>query len=215
MKNLSQQIAADLAQIGAVKFTPNAPIRFKSGILSPVYVDNRIIPYHYATWEKVIAQFIHVAKHNCEPFDVIAGIATGGIPHSAVLAYQLKKQSVYVRKEEKEHGLKNRVEGGDVSQKQVLLVEDMITTGGSSLSGVTALRESGAMVNECVAIVSYNFPEAKTAFSEAKMTLHTLTTFPVILSEAQELGLVDDKTAHLVTDWLSDPHGWAKRQGLS
>ncbi len=214
MKNLSQQIASDLVTIGAVKFTPNAPIRFKSGILSPVYVDNRIIPYYTATWEKVIAQFIHVAKHNCEPFDVIAGIATGGIPHSAVLAYQLKAPSVYVRKEEKEHGLKNRVEGGDVSGKRVLLVEDMITTGGSSLSGVTSLRDSGATVTECVAIVSYNFPEAKTAFSEANMTLHTLTTFPVILAEAQELGLVTEQTANLITDWLSDPHGWANRQGL-
>lgn len=215
MKTLSAQIASDLAQIGAVKFTPHNPIRFKSGILSPVYVDNRIIPYHPVTWERVITQFIHIAEKNCAPFDIVAGIATGGIPHSAVISYQTKVPSVYVRKEEKEHGMKNRVEGGDVSQKSILLVEDMITTGGSSLSGVSALRDSGAIVNDCIAIVSYDFPEAKHAFVNANVQLHTLTTFPIILAEAQALGLVDEAQAHLVTDWLQDPHGWAKRQGLS
>lgn len=206
--DLSHQIALSLVQIGAVKFTPHQPITFKSGILSPVYVDNRIIPYHPAVWEKVIAQFIHIATETCPPFDIVAGIATGGIPHSAVIGYQLKKPAVYVRKEEKEHGLKNRVEGGDVSQKSVLLVEDMITTGGSSLSGVSALRDSGAIVNECIAIVSYDFPEAKQAFATANMHLHTLTTFPIILSEAHQAGLVDDTTAQIVTAWLKNPHGW-------
>jgi len=208
-KDLSQQIALSLVQIGAVKFTPNNPIKFKSGILSPVYVDNRIIPYHPTVWEKVISQFIHIATHTCTSFDIVAGIATGGIPHSAVIGYQLKKPAVYVRKEEKEHGLKNRVEGGDVSNKNVLLVEDMITTGGSSLSGVLALRDSGAVVSECIAIVSYDFPEAKQAFASANMHLHTLTTFPIILSEARESDLVDDQTAQIVTTWLSNPHEWS------
>ncbi len=208
-KDLSQQIALSLVQIGAVKFTPNNPIKFKSGILSPVYVDNRIIPYHPSVWEKVIAQFVHIATQICTPFDIVAGIATGGIPHSAVIGYQLKKPAVYVRKEEKEHGLKNRVEGGDVSHKTVLLVEDMITTGGSSLSGVSALRDSGAVVNECIAIVSYDFPEAKQAFLSANMHLHTLTTFPIILSEAREASLVDDQTAQIVTTWLANPHEWS------
>jgi len=215
MKTLTEEIASSLVKIAAVKFTADKPIRFKSGILSPVYVDNRIIPYHPAVWEQVITHFIHVAMQICEPFDVVAGIATGGIPHSAVIAYSIKTPSVYVRKEEKEHGLKNRVEGGDVTHKRVLLIEDMITTGGSSLSGVQALRESGAIVGDCIAIVSYDFPEAKTAFAEAKILLHTLTTFPIILDEAKTLGVVDEGTFALVSDWLSDPHGWAGRHNLS
>lgn len=214
MKTLSQQIASSLMQIGAVKFRPQSPIRFKSGILSPVYVDNRIIPYYPAVWEKVIEQFIQIAQNFCEPFEVVGGVATGGIPHSAVIAYTLKKPSVYIRKEEKEHGLKNRVEGGNVIDKRVLLIEDMITTGGSSLSGVRALRDSGAHVEDCIAIVSYDFPEAKTAFANAQVRLHTLTTFHTILSEAQGSGIVDETTFHLVTDWLLDPYGWAERHHL-
>ena len=215
MKPLTEEIASSLVKIGAVKFTADKPIRFKSGILSPVYVDNRIIPYHPTVWEQVITGFIHIAMHICEPFDVVAGIATGGIPHSATIAYSIKTPSVYVRKEEKEHGLKNRVEGGDVTQKRVLLIEDMITTGGSSLSGVGALRESGAIVSDCIAIVSYDFPEAKTAFAEANIVLHTLTTFPIILDEAKALGVVDEATFARVSDWLSDPHGWAGRHNFA
>lgn len=215
MKTLSEEIASALVQIGAVTFKPEAPVRFKSGILSPVYVDNRIIPYHPSVWDKVMTQFTHVARHLCKPFDVVAGIATGGIPHSATLAYNLKIPSVYVRKEEKEYGLKNRVEGGDVRNKHVLLIEDMITTGGSSLSGVSALRDNGAIVDDCIAIVSYNFPEATIAFDEAKVTLHTLTTFSIILNEAKQLGVLNEKMVVLVLDWLSDPHGWAGRHNLS
>ena len=126
-------VARALLEIDAVVFTPDAPITFKSGIKSPVYVDNRRVPFWPAQWRVVLDGFAQAARGLT--FDVIAGIAVGGVPHSSALAYLLGAPSVFVRKEAKEHGTRSQIEGGDVSGKTVLLVEDLVTTGGSSLAG--------------------------------------------------------------------------------
>src|SRR5262249_25593772 len=146
-------------------------------------------------------------------FDVIAGIEVGGIPHSAALGYSLLKPSVFVRKQAKEHGTQNRVEGGSVAGKRVLLVEDLVTTGGSSLSGVEALRQQGAVVEDCLAIVSDGFPQSIEAFAQAGVRLHTLTSFPVILREAGHYFAGDDRA--IIEDWLRDPTGWPQRHGFA
>ncbi len=207
-------IAEALLAIGGVGFRLEQPITFKSGIVSPVYCDNRTFPFWPAQWKKVIEGFAALIEREGLTFDVIGGIETAGIPHSAALGYATARPSVFIRKQAKEHGKRNRIEGGEVAGKQVLLVEDLVTTGGSSLSGVAALREAGATVTDCLAIISYGFPEATDAFAAAGVRLHTLTSFDAVLREALGRGLLDDPGAATVRDWLGEPHGWALRRSL-
>lgn len=207
MKN-SEVIAGLLLEIKAIGFAPKAPIQFKSGMLSPVYVDNRTLPFFPNVWKQVVKGMAGVIKEQALTFDVIAGIETAGIPHSAALSYLLGKPSVFVRKKVKDHGTKSRIEGGAVRGKTVLLIEDHVTTGGSSLAGVTALRDAGARVTDCVSITSYGFTEAVTAFEQAEVKLHTLTDFPTILAEAERRGLIDGALRESVSVWMSDPWGW-------
>lgn len=212
---MTQAIARALLDIDAVGFSPHAPITFKSGIVSPVYVDNRRLPYHPAQWRTIIDGFASLIAEQSLTFDLIAGVAVGGIPHSSALAYTLERPSVFVRKAAKSHGTTQRVEGGDVAGKTVLLVEDLVTTGGSSLDGVQALRDAGALVTDVLAIVSYGFAEAQHNFTSAEVNLHTLTDFSVLLDEAQHLNKFDDDAAALIRDWFRDPHNWQERHSSS
>jgi len=211
--NFQKEVARALLNIGAVGFKPKEPITFKSGIISPAYVDNRKFPFYPAEWKKIIQGFSVLIKNNNIETDVIAGVEAAGIPHSSALGFFMGKPSVFVRKQAKEHGLKKRVEGGDVKGKKVLLVEDLVSTGSSSLSVVQALRDEGAVVNDCVIIITYNFKESVEAFNNAKVKLHALTNFPVVLEEAVLMGKIVLEEKKIVEDWLKDPHGWAGRQG--
>jgi orotate phosphoribosyltransferase len=208
INTVQEQVARALLEIEAVKFRPREPYTFKSGIRSPVYVDNRRLIFWPAQWRIVIEGFRDLIATRGIAFDVIAGIAAGGIPHSSALAYLLEKRSVFVRKETKEHGTGSRIEGGDVAGKRVLLIEDMVTTGGSSLSGVEALRETGAVVEDCLSITSYGFAEAQRAFDAAGVRLHPLTPFSTIASEASKMGLFGEGDLALIEAWMRDPHGW-------
>ncbi len=206
----TQLVAQALLKIGAVGFSPDKPITFKSGILSPVYVDNRRLIYHPGAWRVVISAFEAVL--NTLDYEIIAGIETAGIPHSSVLAYNMVKPSVFVRKQAKEHGTKSRIEGGVVEGRRVVLIEDVITTGGSSLSGVDALRADNAHVIDLCAIVSYQLPEAVSAFAAARVNLHTLTTFSVIIDEALQIGIFKTGEEAVIRDWLASPRDWAERR---
>ena len=208
------EIAEALIEINGVGFRPDNPITFKSGMKSPVYCDNRAFPFWPQQWAKVIHGFEKLIAEEDIPCDIVGGIEAAGIPHSAALGFSTAKPSVFIRKEAKEHGTKKRVEGGDVSGKHVLLVEDLVTTGMSSLSGVQALRAEGAVVTDCLAIISYNFAEAVEQFAEAGVRLHPLTTFEAVLEIAVQRSMIDEMGAASVRDWLSDPRGWAARKGL-
>lgn len=209
---MKEAVAKALLEINAVGFSPKIPIHFKSGILSPVYVDNRRLPYHPQQWQVVIESFQEKIAGENITFNVIAGVAVGGVPHSSALGFTMQKPSVFVRKEAKGHGKGQRIEGGDIEGKQVLLVEDLVTTGGSSsLSGVEALRESGAIVDTMMAIVSYGFQEAGDNFASAKVNLLTLTDFSTILQIALEMGKFGKEEHAIIDDWFKDPHGWASR----
>jgi len=204
----SAAVARALLAAGTVTLTPDEPVTFKSGLRSPVYVDNRRLIFQPAPWRTVIDAFA-AALPAGEP--VIAGVESAGIPHSSALAFSVGLPSVFVRKAAKEHGLGRRIEGGDVSGQQTILVEDMVTTGGSSLSAVEALRESGAQVADCFAIITYGFSEAVRAFDEAAVTLTTLTTFETVVAEALSAGAINERAADLVRSWLADPHAWDGR----
>jgi orotate phosphoribosyltransferase len=211
---LDEQVAQALLAIGAVGFKPDDPIRFKSGILSPVYVDNRRLIFHPQQWHVIVEAMRQHLEEAALKFDVIAGVETAGIPHSSALAYSLNKPSVFVRKQAKEHGTRSRVEGGDVSGLRVLLIEDLVTTGGSSLAGVEALREAGAVIEECLAITSYGFAMSEQSFKVMHVRLHTLTPFSTLVREAFKQNIFGEDQMTIIEDWLVDPHGWGERQGF-
>ena len=208
----SRAVAQAMLEIGAVSFVPDAPVTFKSGIVSPVYCDGRKLPFAPGAWHTVIAGFEELICEQSIAFDVLGGIETAGIPHSAALSFAMNRPSIFIRKAAKEHGLKRRVEGGDVTRMRVLLVEDVVTTGGSSLSGVTALREEGGVVEDCLAILRYDFANAMARFSEAGVRLHTLTTFEDLLACAADTGVLDARGVKTLHDWVADPQGWAARR---
>ncbi|MBN1681051.1 MAG: orotate phosphoribosyltransferase [Anaerolineae bacterium] len=208
VKELQAQVAGALLECGAVIFTPDEPITFKSGIKAPVYIDNRRLPFFPFQWQIVIEGFKQLIALDGCAFNVIAGIEAAGIPHSSALAYVLKVPSVFVRKQAKEHGTRSRIEGGDVDGKRVLLVEDMITTGGSSLAGVEALREVGATVEDCICVASYGFEEAARAFEAAHVRLHVLAPFAAIVLEASRLGRCGEYELEALEAWSRDPHNW-------
>lgn len=201
-------VAHALLSIGAVGFSLDKPITFKSGIQSPVYVDNRRLPFHPQEWQVVLDGFAHLIAEQNITFDALAGIETAGIPHSAALGFLLKKPSLFIRKKIKDHGTKSRIEGGDVTGKTVLLLEDLVTTGGSSLAGVEALRETGATVTNCLVIVSYGFAESTKNFAAASVALRPLTTFDTILQTAVAEKRITTAQRQTVETWLTDPWGW-------
>jgi len=202
------KIAQALLNIGAVAFCPTNPVTFTSGLKSPVYVDNRKFPFWPKEWRFIIEGFSQKIKDKRIQFDVIAGIETAGIPHSSALAYVLKNPSVFVRKKPKEHGTKSKIEGGNIRGKRVLLIEDLVTTGKSSLAGVEALREEGAQIDTCFVIVTYGFPESQKAFERARVNLCALTSFEVILKEAEKLAKISPKDRESIQAWIQNPYAW-------
>jgi len=211
---MEKEIAQALIKIEAVGFNVENPITFKSGIKSPVYVDNRKLPFHPNEWKIVLNGFKEIIEKNKIDFDIIAGVESGGIPHSAALGFLLQKPSIFVRKKAKEHGTKSMVEGGSVKGRKVLLVEDLVSTGVSSLAGIESIRAEGGIVNDCLVIASYDFNEAKEAFDKAKVKLHPSTSFPVIFGEAISSGKISEMDGVKVKKWYGNPHGWAKKYGF-
>ncbi len=210
----SREIAEALIAIDGVGFRPSAPITFKSGIKSPVYCDNRRFPFWPEQWAKVIRGFEGLIAEREIAVEVVGGVEAAGISHSAALGFSMRTPSVFIRKELKDHGTKKRVEGGDVTGKRVVLVEDLVTTGGSSIAAIEALRAEGALVTDCLAIISYDFPEAVHLFALSGVRLHATTTFPVVLECALRQGMIDEAGAAVVRDWLDEPRSWAKRHGF-
>jgi orotate phosphoribosyltransferase len=210
----SREIADALIAIEGVSFRPTAPITFKSGIVSPVYCDNRRFPFFPEQWAKVIHGFEALIAERKIAAEVVAGVEAAGIPHSAALGFSMRLPSVFIRKELKEHGTRKRVEGGDVTGRRVVLVEDLVSTGGSSIAAVEALRAEGALVSDCLAILSYNFPEAVELFERAGVRLHAATTFQAALECALQHKKIDEAGAAVVRDWLEEPRSWTKRHGF-
>lgn len=206
----TRQVAHILLETQSVGFSVSEPFRFKSGMLSPVYVDNRRLPFFPTHWRTILEAFQALVTELGLEYDIVAGIESAGIPHSAALGLLEQKPSVFVRKKIKDHGTKKGVEGGSVQDARVLLFEDHVSTGLSSLAGVTHLRKAGARVDDCIAITSYGFTEAVNAFAAKKVALHTLTTFSVILDVALEKKLVSAEEQAEVAAWLPDPWEWTR-----
>jgi orotate phosphoribosyltransferase len=203
-------VADALLNAGVVGFAFESPLTFKSGIVSPVYLDNRKLLMHSASWRIVVCALKDVVESLNLGQTVIAGIETAGIPHASALAYEMMLPTVFVRKQAKDHGLQRRIEGGDVAGRSVILIEDQISTGGSSLSGVEALREAGATVDHCLAVTSYGFPLAQAAFVNAHVQLHMLVTFADLLPPIRAGNLLTAEQLKSLEGWLADPYGWGE-----
>ena len=201
-------VAGALLDISALRYVPDAPLTLRSGIRSPVYVDNRRLISHPQQWHSVIAGMRALICEEALDYDAIAGIAVGGVPHSAALAFTLGCPTVFVRKEAKGHGLQGRIDGGEVAGRQVLLVEDMVTTGGSSLSGVEALRAAGARVTDCLSITSFDLAEMRQAFEREQVRLWPLAGLGCLLQAAVQRGLIDAAAQAQIEAWQRNPRDW-------
>ncbi len=207
----SRRLAADLLSIGAVAFSPDRPFTWASGLLSPVYCDNRLTLGHPAIRRRITDGF--AAAVSDLHFDVVAGTATAGIPHAAWLADRLGLPMVYVRSAAKGHGRGRRVEGPLDPGARVVVVEDLVSTGMSSLSAVEGLRDEGAEVVALVAIFSYGLPAARDAVARAGVDVRVLTTFDVLLEEAVGSGRISGEGAASLRAWYEDPNGWSRERG--
>ena len=201
-------VAEKLLQINAIKLNPEQPFTWASGWKSPIYCDNRkILSFPY------IRDFIKSEMCNVifSRFDaeIVAGVATAGIPWGAMVSDQLKLPFIYVRPKPKEHGLGNQIEGFYENGQKVLVVEDLISTGKSSLQVVAVLRKEGLQVEGIVSIFNYAFPEAADDFKKEGIEYYSLTTYPVLIELAIERHIITEKQQEVLLKWQKDPSKWA------
>jgi orotate phosphoribosyltransferase len=214
MNETAEDVAKILLEIKAVTLSPQKPYRYASGILSPIYCDNRLLMSYPDKRRKIIAYLAELIKERHLEFDVVAGIASSGIPHAAWLADKLGKPMIYIRKETKEHGKENLIEGKLDKGQRVLIVEDLVSTGGSSINGVEAVRSQGGVVNHCVAIFTYEMEKAKDAFRNANCELITLSNFTTLIKTAKEMEYIGPEESGKVLAWNKDPQNWGRKMGL-
>ncbi|WP_179345475.1 orotate phosphoribosyltransferase [Winogradskyella ursingii] len=207
-KETAKQTAEVLLQINAIKLQPDEPFTWASGWKSPIYCDNRII-LSYPVIRNYIRETMarHIEDHYGK-IDVIAGVATGAIGIGALVADYLNLPFVYVRPEAKAHGRQNQIEGFIEKGQNVVVVEDLISTGKSSLNAVKALNEAQVNVKGMVAIFSYGFDVAKQNFEDAKVELHTLGNYENLLEQALDTNYINSKQQHILAQWNSNPSEW-------
>ncbi len=205
----AEKIARRLLEAGAVKLQPNSPFTWASGLRSPIYCDNRVLLSYPSIRREVIDGLEELAA-TMDGIDGIAGVATAGIPHGALLADRLELPFVYIRSKAKEHGRQNQIEGRVEPGKRYLVVEDLISTGGSSLKAIDALRAAGGKTAGAVAIFSYEFPAALRAFQQAEVPLATISGYTTLLQEAASTGYISAGEVTALTAWREDPRAWSE-----
>jgi len=208
MKTLEKSVAEKLLKIKAVKLQPNNPFVWASGWNSPIYCDNRkTLSYpHIRTYIKIELARLIVEMY--PDVEVIAGVATGAIAQGALVADALGLPFVYVRTTPKDHGLENMIEGDLRPRQKVVVIEDLISTGGSSLKAVEAIRNDGSEVLGMVAIFTYGFPMAEQKFKLAKVKLTTLCSYEAILSEALAINYISANDIETLQEWRQNPSTW-------
>ncbi len=208
----SRRIAEDLLEIGAVSFAPDTPFTWASGLKSPVYCDNRLTISYPAVRSRIRDGFRATLEANGIEPEVIVGTATAGIPHAAWLAGALELPMAYVRSEAKAHGTSSQIEGRIKSGTRVVVIEDLVSTGGSSGRVVEALRRKGANVAAVLAIFSYELGQSEETFRKMDLPLYTLTNFDELFTAAGARSELSDRTIRSIREWRSDPEGWSARR---
>lgn len=208
---MKMAIAKNLINLGAVKFSPNDPFTYASGLKGPIYCDNRIILSHVGFRDLVIESFIKVIEEKNLSYDLLGGIATAGIPHAAFIADRLKRPMVYVRPKAKDHGRKNQVEGDYRPGQRVLLFEDLVNQGASLEESMTGLKASELVCDTCLCVVDYQMQGAQTKLRDLSIQLFSLTDFSSLISQAFELSLINREGLNLLKEWHADPKAWSAK----
>ncbi|HLG03658.1 MAG TPA: orotate phosphoribosyltransferase [Bacteroidia bacterium] len=209
---IASKVAEFLLQIKAVKLQPQQPFTWASGWKSPIYCDNRKTLSYPMIRTYIRQQFVKIIGDNFPTPDVIAGVATGAISHGVLVAEEMGLPFVYIRPEPKKHGLGNMVEGEIKSGQSVIIIEDLISTGGSSLRAVEVLREAGCEVKGMAAIFTYGFPDAIENFRKADVPLITLCDYPSLLRQALKDDFVSDSEIATLEAWRDSPATWGGKQ---
>jgi orotate phosphoribosyltransferase len=207
-------IASLLLERSAVTLRPEEPFRYSSGILSPIYTDNRVLISYPDARDKIVTALVESATQFGE-LDAVAGTATAGIPWAAWIADRLELPMVYVRSKAKSHGQQNQIEGTLGEGAKTLIIEDLVSTGGSCLNAVAAVREAGAVPVGVAAIFTYGMQSALDGFTAADVPLKTLTDFKTLVEAAANQGTLDADAQAKVLEWAEDPSGWAAKMGLA
>lgn len=210
MDTLKKEFAKKLLDVKAIKLQPNNPFTWASGWKSPFYCDNRKTLSFPDLRTFVKLQLVHTVLAHFPEADSVAGVATGAIAQGALVADTLNMPFVYVRSKAKDHGMQNLIEGELAPGAKVVVVEDLISTGGSSLKAVAALREAGYEVVGMVASYTYGFPVAAQAFADAGVRLETLTDYDHVVAQALATGYIAETDVELLHEWRKDPANWKK-----
>ncbi|MBC7428782.1 MAG: orotate phosphoribosyltransferase [Bacteriovorax sp.] len=206
---MKMDIAKNLINLGAVKFSPQNPFTYASGLKGPIYCDNRLILSQVEFRDLVIASFIKVIEENKLRFDHLGGIATAGIPHAAFVADRMKRSMVYVRPKAKDHGGKNQVEGLYKAGDKVLLFEDLVNQGASLEDSMTGLNGAELSCDACLCVVDYEMIGAQERLRNLSIQLFALTDFTSLTMAAFELNLINQDGLNLLKEWHADPKAWS------
>lgn len=207
-EKIEKQIAELLLQINAIKLSPENPFTWASGWKSPIYCDNRIILSYVKARHQVAQQMAEYIKQNYPTVELIAGVATGAIGIGILVAELLNLPFVYVRPEPKKHGRQNQIEGSVSQNQKTVVIEDLISTGMSSINAVKALRNSSLDMLGMVAIFSYAFDISKENFEKENVKLHTLSNYHFLLEKAIEIGYISEKELDTLNQWRISPDKW-------
>jgi len=211
MDNCARKTADYLLQINAIKLQPSNPFTWASGWKSPIYCDNRKTLSFPEVRSFIRDSFAELVKKNYPDVEMIAGVATGAIAHGALVADKMGLPFIYVRSGAKEHGLGNQIEGYFKPGQKVVVIEDLISTGGSSLSAVKALREAGCVVMGMAAIFTYEFKKAADGFDAENCRLFTLSNYSVLVDSALSTGYIGDAETETLKNWRINPESWGTK----
>lgn len=209
MKTVETLLAEKLLKISAIQLQPDMPFTWASGWNSPIYTDNRKTLSYPTIRNFIKVELTRIILEQYPEAEAIAGVATGAIAQGALVAEELGAPYVYVRSKPKDHGLENLIEGNLIPGQKVVVVEDLVSTGGSSLKAVESIRNAGCEVVGMVAIFTYGFPVAEKAFKEADVNLTTLTNYNAMLEAALNTGFIQEKDLKTLRSWRNDPANWA------
>lgn len=209
-KNTAQETVEKLLNINAIKLSPSSPFTWSSGWKSPIYCDNRLI-LSYPEIRNYVREEIgeNIKKNYCDT-NLIAGVATGAIGIGALVADYLKLPFVYVRPEAKKHGRKNQIEGRINKNQNVIIIEDLISTGKSSLNAYKALKSESISVNGIIAIFDYGFKTSAQIFAENKILVHSLSNYDYLIKYALKKDFISSSQVELLSNWKNDPANWNK-----
>jgi len=199
-----------LLELGAIHITNSKPFEWASGWLSPIYCDNRLALSSYEAREIICSSMQTMLARKFQNIQCIVGVATGALPMGAILAQALKLPFAYVRPKAKDHGLANQVEGRIEKGQRVVVIEDLVSTGGSSLKAVEAVRAMGAEVLGMVAIFTYAFPQAEKAMTDANVNFEALATYPMLLDLLKTQGKITPADEVRLADWRTHPETWGR-----